>query len=96
MTDRVDIRALAKLARLDVSDAEVSTLETEIPGIIAFVDSIQKAEVAAGEPIPAHRNVMREDDNPIESGTYTERLLQAAPAVEGNRIAVKQVISRKK
>jgi len=33
----VDIAALAKLARLEVSDAEMVKLETEIPAILAFV-----------------------------------------------------------
>ena len=38
---------------------------------------------------------MRGDDNAHEGGIYTEALLEAAPTREGNRIAVKQVISRK-
>lgn len=92
----VDIKALAKLARLEVSDAELAKLEKEIPDILHFVDTIQKADVPIESKSPAHRNVMRADDNPHESGKYTEVLLKAAPARVGNRIAVKQVISRKK
>lgn len=96
MTDPVvDIRALAKLARLEVSDEEVAKLEQEIPGILSFVEAIQKADVSAVEETHTLRNVVRPDTHPIESGTYTETLLKAAPAREGNRIAVKQVISRK-
>ena len=95
MSDKVDIRALAKLARLEVSDAEVEKLEREIPSILSFVESIQKAP-ASREVAPEHlKNVMRADENPHESGKYTEALLKAAPVREGNRIAVKQVISRK-
>lgn len=97
MTDpAVDIRALAKLARLDVSDDEVAKLEQEIPGILSFVETIQKADISAVEEKHTLRNVIRPDTDPIESSTYTEALLKAAPAREGNRIAVKQVISRKK
>ena len=97
MTDKVDIAALAKLARLEVSEAEMAKLEKEIPDILHFVDTIQAASAkGSGEPTKALRNVMRADENPIESGTYTEKLLDAAPAREGDRIAVKQVISRKK
>ena len=44
----------------------------------------------------ALRNIMRADENPHESGKYTEKLLKAAPARDGDRVAVKQVISRKK
>ena len=39
----VDVKALANLARLEVSEAELEKLQTEIPGILAFVDTIQKA-----------------------------------------------------
>ncbi|OGG50671.1 hypothetical protein A2763_03640 [Candidatus Kaiserbacteria bacterium RIFCSPHIGHO2_01_FULL_54_36] len=96
MTGQVDIAALAKLARLEVSAEELAKLEKEIPAILAFVETIQSANTGKEASTPALRNVMRADENPHESGIYTERLLKAAPAVEKNRIVVKQVISRKK
>lgn len=92
----IDIKALAALARLHVSDAEMAKLESELPGILTFVDTIKKADVAAAPAAPALRNVMRPDENPHESGVFSEALLSAAPAREGNRIVVKQVISREK
>ena len=96
MADKVDVVALAKLARLEVSEAELKKLEKEIPAILEFVDTIQKAKVGKEAKSPALRNVMRADEDPIESGTYTEKILAAAPARDGDRVAVKQVISRKK
>ena len=92
---KVDVRALAALARVDVSDAEVEKLETEIPNILKFVETIQKADISGVTNDTSQRNVMRADENPHESGIYTEVLLNAAPTREGNRIAVKQVITRK-
>jgi len=96
MADKVDIAVLAKLARLEVSDAEIAKLEREIPDILAFVETIQKADVSGEAKADGLRNVMRADENPHESGKHTKALLEAAPAREGNRVAVKQVISRKK
>ena len=93
---QVDIRALAALARLEVSDAEVAQLTHEIPDILSLVETVQKVATDAPAHKPNLRNVMREDVNPHESGKYTEALLSAAPAREGDKIAVKQVISRKK
>jgi len=92
----VDIVALAKLARLEVSPDELTKLEQEIPAILEFVDVIQKTNVGEGASVPALRNVMRADENAIESGKHTKALLDAAPARVGDRVAVKQVISRKK
>ena len=92
----VDIAALAKLARLEVSADELAKLEKEIPNILAFVETVQKAPVSNEAAVPELRNVMRPDENPHESGLYTERLLSVAPAEDKGRIVVKQVISRKK
>ncbi|MFZ2887037.1 MAG: Asp-tRNA(Asn)/Glu-tRNA(Gln) amidotransferase subunit GatC [Minisyncoccia bacterium] len=93
---QVDVKALAKLARLDVSDEELAKLETELPAILGFVEQIQKVSADVAHVSPEHRNIMREDANPHESGVHTEELLKAAPAVRDNQIAVKQVISKKK
>ena len=91
----VDIRALASLARVDIYDAEVVKFEQEIPNILAFVDTIKKLEVSSTSSDTSVRNIMRADDNAHKGGIYTEALLRAAPAREGDRIAVKQVISRR-
>lgn len=96
MTDiSVDVRALARLARLDVTDEEVAKLEQEIPSILGFVDTIQKVDISNTIPQPELRNVMRDDSDAIDRGTYTETLLNAAPARDGDHVAVKQVITRK-
>jgi aspartyl/glutamyl-tRNA(Asn/Gln) amidotransferase C subunit len=91
----IDVRALASLARLEVSDKELARLEREIPDILGFVDTIQTVADSAPAHEPSLQNVMREDDNPHEGGIYTEALLKAAPASVGNRVAVKQVLKRK-
>jgi len=92
---KVNIKALAELARLDISDAEVAQLEKEIPDILKFVEQVQGAAGDVKETSPELRNVMRADENPHESGEYTERLLDAAPKHKDGRVVVKQVVSRK-
>lgn len=92
----VDVKALASLARLEVSDEELVRLEKEIPGILSFVEQIQKAAGDVPQKTPSLRNVMRQDTNPHEGGLHTETLLSAAPSREGNYVAVKQVLSKKK
>lgn len=95
-TPEIDVEALAKLVRLEVSPEELARLEKEIPDILEFVETIQKVDTSADMKVSGLRNVMRADENPHESGIYTEKLLDAAPAREGDRIVVKQVLSRKK
>jgi aspartyl/glutamyl-tRNA(Asn/Gln) amidotransferase C subunit len=96
MTQKIDIRALAALSRLDVSDEEVAKFEKEFPSILAFVETVQKVAADAPKGVAELRNVMREDGEPHESGLYTEALLSAAPLREDNRVIVKQVLSKKK
>ena len=92
----VDVVALAKLARLEVSEEELSKLAKEIPSILSFVDAIQKVSADIVRTDPSLRNVLRDDTEPHESGIYSDDLLKAAPASRDDQVVVKQVISRKK
>lgn len=93
---KIDVGALAALARLAVASEELARLEKEIPDILHFVETIQSVDTSAAPAAPALRNVLRADAHAHESGIHTKKLLDAAPAREGDRIVVKQVISRKK
>ncbi|OGG73225.1 hypothetical protein A3A38_02425 [Candidatus Kaiserbacteria bacterium RIFCSPLOWO2_01_FULL_53_17] len=92
----VDVKALAELARLEVSAEELSRLEQEIPAILEFVKTVQEVSANAPADVPGLRNVMRDDAAPHESGLHTKDLLDAAPAQKDNQVVVKQVITRKK
>ena len=72
---QVDVAALAKLARLELSAEEEAKLATEIPAILGFVEEIQKVATDAAPQSPEHRNIMREDIDPIQSGTHTREQL---------------------
>lgn len=99
-TPKVDIRALAALARLKVSDEEVARLEGEIPHILAFIDSISRVAIggvsSSNSHLPEHRTIMREDTEAFEPGAFTEALLAAAPARTKDRVVVKQVLKKNK
>ena len=90
----IDVAALAKLAKLEVSPEEIARLEKEIPEILGFVETIQAVAAEATHESPAHRNIMRDDANPHETGLHTRDLLDAAPAQKDDQIAVKQVLSK--
>jgi aspartyl/glutamyl-tRNA(Asn/Gln) amidotransferase C subunit len=92
----VDIAALAKLARLELSAEEMEKLGSEFPALLEFVDTIAKADITGVKESKVLRNIMREDTQPHESGIHTEALLSQAPRRAGDRIAVKQVVSRTK
>ena len=90
-----EVKKLAELSRIQLSDAEVVKLQGEITSIISYIDTIQKVapkEATQGETYFGLENVMREDEEPHESGIYTAELLMQAPKREGNYLKVKKIL----
>lgn len=75
----VDIRKLAELTRVAVTDEEVKQLEKEVPAILAFVEQVAETGAVAGKSEGEHRNIFREDENPHKTGEHTQVLLDAMP-----------------
>ena len=91
-----DVKKLAGLARLALSDEEVTKLQNEISSIVEYIDVIQKVElpdVPEASPYLEIENVMREDTNPHEPGVFTDVLVDQFPKKDGNFLKVKKILS---
>ena len=81
---RVDVRHIADLARLELTEAEVERFQAELGDILTYVEQLGELDVTGIEPT-AHAmprtNVMR-DDTPWPS-LDRERVLSNAPATVG-------------
>ena len=90
---RDEVRHLADLARIDLSDAELDHLAPQLAVILDSIKSI--SEVAADEipptshPLPI-TNVFREDV--VRPGLSAEEALSGAPQVEEQRFAVPRIL----
>jgi len=95
--DKDKVLSLAKLARIEISDAEAVSLSHEFDAILGYVsevkevDKFDKLDKFNKEEFPI-RNVLREDNEPHTSGLYTEKILNEAPSREGNYIKVKKIL----
>jgi aspartyl-tRNA(Asn)/glutamyl-tRNA(Gln) amidotransferase subunit C len=90
-----DVKRLAELSRIELSDAEVTKLQSEVDSIMSYVDTIRKVELPEGVAPSPHldlENVMREDINPHETGIHTEALLGQAPRRDGDFLKVKKIL----
>ena len=88
-----DIEKLAELSRIEMSQEEKEKILGEMDSILGFIDQIQEAKVDITEREAGEvRNIMREDENPHESGKYTEDILREAPRVRDNYIEVKKIL----
>lgn len=90
-----DIRQLASLSRIAVTDAEVDSLQSEIGAILEYVGQIQAMTNSVdGAKVPgAVFNKMRADEVTHEPGTYTEAILRELPAREGDFMKVKKILT---
>lgn len=95
MVSSDDVRKLARLGRLALTDEEVEKLKGDMGSILAYIDTIQKVELPehpSGSVYLDIENVMRADENPHEAGIHTEELLKQAPRREGNYLKVKKIL----
>lgn len=98
MIGDADIEKLAQLSRIDITLAERESLRKDIEAILSYVSDIEKAptENISGEPSYMKlTNVMREDGDAYAPETFSEALLEEAPARDGALVKVKQILSQK-
>lgn len=90
----VDVKHLAQLARIAVSDEELAQLEKEVPAILGFVEQIGEAGGEVQKEAGAHYNVLREDGDPHEPGAFTKELLDAMPDTKDGYLKTRKIIQQ--
>ncbi|MHB1769865.1 MAG: Asp-tRNA(Asn)/Glu-tRNA(Gln) amidotransferase subunit GatC [Minisyncoccota bacterium] len=89
-----EVKKLAALARISISDKELVKFTSEFDAILAYVGQLEALTIAqsSAREKPPLRNVMRADGEPHKGGAYTEKLAAQFPAREGDALLVKQII----
>jgi aspartyl/glutamyl-tRNA(Asn/Gln) amidotransferase C subunit len=88
-----DVKKLAALARIEVSEEELPKFAKEFDAILGYVSKLSELTAPAGKPLLPYTNVFRADEKPHESGAFTEKLAEQFPAREGDLLSVKQIVS---
>lgn len=91
---RDDVLKLAQLARLTLSDDEVTEYQKELAEILQYVEQLNDIDVTGLQPtsqVTGLANVMRPDEE-IDYGYKPLDLLKNVPVVEDNQIKVKRMI----
>lgn len=93
---RSDVLKLARLARIDLADDEVSEFEAEFNEILQYVEQLQAVDVEGLEPttqVTGLTDVWREDEiDPDNYGYNPKDLLKNVPAVEDDHIKVRRMV----
>ncbi len=91
---RDDILKLARLARLNLSEEEISGYSSDLSEILQYVEQLQSIDTTGLKPtnqITGLTNVMR-DDVIRDYGYKPEDLRKNLPAIEEDQIKVKRMI----
>jgi len=92
--DKGEIKKLASLSRVEVSDEELKGLAKDLDSILSYVSELQS--VSSGEPAkdesPENKNVMREDEIMHESVMYTKDIVEAMPDSKDGYLKVKKIL----
>ena len=90
---KVDIEKVARLARLQLSEEEKRTFQSQLEQILTHMEQLNKLDTTGVEPtshaIPIH-NAFREDD--VRSSFPREEVLGTAPAQEDEHFKVPRII----
>jgi aspartyl-tRNA(Asn)/glutamyl-tRNA(Gln) amidotransferase subunit C len=85
MISRADVEAVARLARLHLTEAEKDRMQEQLNGILAYIDKLRALDTEGVEPM-SHAvplvNVMREDE-PEPPLPVDEVLANAPDRVDG-------------
>lgn len=90
-----DVKKLAVLSALSVSDEEATALLAQLNEILGFVEQLNEVDTAGIEPtyqVTGLENVMR-DDIVIDYGLNRDDLLKNAPDHQDGQIKVKRVLA---
>lgn len=90
-----DVKKLAELSRLALTEAEVQQLGGEIESILAYVAEIQKLPLPEGVTASPHldiMNVMRDDAHPHEGGAHSKEIVDQFPDKDGEYLRVKKIL----
>jgi aspartyl-tRNA(Asn)/glutamyl-tRNA(Gln) amidotransferase subunit C len=84
-SDRIDVRHVAKLARLALTDAEIDLYGQQLGNLLTFVDEMSELntdDVAATAQVIESRNVTR-DDVPVPCLSHADAMAGAPQAQHG-------------
>jgi aspartyl-tRNA(Asn)/glutamyl-tRNA(Gln) amidotransferase subunit C len=88
-----DIRRIAHLARLAVTEADVAAVQQDLNGILALVEQLQAADTAGIEPMAHAQDVMlRLREDAVTEGDERGLFQPIAPQVEADLYLVPKVI----
>ena len=95
LLSKEEIQHVAKLARLDLTEAELEKYGGQLSAVLDYINQLKEADVEGVEPtaqVTGLTNILREDKIKDWDEKEIEEALADSPEQEGRFIKVKRVI----
>lgn len=91
--DTKTVRRVAKLARIAVSEEDVSSMQAELNAILGFVEQLGEVDVSGVEPMTSVIPMeMKKRQDVVNDGGKAEDIVANAPASEDHFFMVPKVV----
>jgi aspartyl-tRNA(Asn)/glutamyl-tRNA(Gln) amidotransferase subunit C len=99
LTDQ-EIKHIAKLARIELSEAEEQKLKKDLTSVLGYIDKLSEVDTSSVEPlyqVTGLTNAFRPDEHRKDfemSEKLNELLIGQAPSKQGRFVKVKSVLKK--
>jgi aspartyl-tRNA(Asn)/glutamyl-tRNA(Gln) amidotransferase subunit C len=91
--DPATVRRIAKLARIRVDETQVAQLQTELSGILNWIEQLNEVDVQGVDPLTGGAQMaLRLRDDVVNDGGMVDKVLANAPDRAGDFYAVPKVV----
>ncbi len=90
-----EIEHVAKLARLELTEEEISKYGEQLSAVLSYIDQLSEVDTAGVEPtaqVTGLENVWREDEVEVWDETQARNALELAPELDDGQIKVKRIL----
>ena len=95
MINKEEVKHIAKLARLGLTEKEIEQLQKELSSILDYFEELKEVDISESEPTTHSilvENVMREDRESLKFKVQSSKLLDLAPETKDGYLKVKSIL----
>jgi aspartyl-tRNA(Asn)/glutamyl-tRNA(Gln) amidotransferase subunit C len=93
--NKEEVKHIAKLARLGLTEKEIEQLQKELSSILDYFEELKEVDISESEPTTHSilvENVMREDRESLKFKVQSSKLLDLAPETKDGYLKVKSIL----
>ncbi len=95
MISEQDVKHIAKLARLGLTQNEIRKFQKELSSILNYIEKLKEVDISKAEPT-SHpievKNVMRDDEVRSTKSEVRKKIMDLAPETKEGYLKVKSIL----